>query len=55
MTAAHERHPGAATNGACHGDASSSGQREIGQPLAFTAGDLDSTSPPGMTRAAARR
>ena len=39
MTAAHKRHPTAATNGAGHGEASSSGQRggRSARPLAFAA------------------
>jgi len=55
MTAAHERHPRAATNGACHGDASSFSQRGSGQPLAFTACAFDSTSPPAVVQAASER
>ena len=55
MTAAHKRHPAAATNGAGHGDASSFSQRGSGQPLAFTACGFDSTSPPGVTQMASQR
>src|SRR5262249_21347417 len=55
MTAAHERHPGAATNGACHGDALLVRPAGGGQPLAFAACGSDSTSPPGGTRVASQR
>ena len=46
MTAAHKRHPTAATNGAGHGEASSSGQRGTasGRPLAFAACAFESIS-----------
>ncbi len=46
MTAAHKRHPTAATNSAGHGEASSSGQRggRTAGPLAFAACAFESIS-----------
>jgi hypothetical protein len=45
MTAAHERHPAVATNGACHGNASSSGQRGSASRWRSRHVTPDSTSP----------